>query len=376
MEMRRRFLAVVSATALVGGLGVAVTVSAAAAATSSAPGAGVTFSSQSGVANLVTHYVVTPGARGAAPAASTSSSEERAINFSPKGNPNPTNRTVSGGVTSSGSASETQVSAGTPAASASFIGQQASPATCSYFANGCNPPDMALGASSQFVLQGVNTQWQVLDTPGNVHPGSPVRASTFFGVPDATASNGALCDTAHNSQPSLSDPRALYDPIAGRFFAAMLQPENSLGIAPDCAFKSVYYVAVSQTSDPNGSWNVYEFDMSLGRNFGADYTQLGINGQAVYFSANMFSNTDNGFYAELFEANKAKMEGGKGSFTADGFFNLRANGPGITAATGPFLADTVNPAINLDASAGNTDTSANTLDGPDPVTGNYCGFTD
>jgi hypothetical protein len=234
---------------------------------------------------------------------------------------------------------------------------------------------MALGASSQFVLQGVNTQWEVLDSAGNVQPGWPASAQTFFGVPNVTAADGTPCDVAHNSQPFLSDPRALYDPSGGRFWAAMLQAENSLGIAPDCTFKSVYYVAVSQTSDPNGNWNVYEFDMSMGRNFGADYTQLGINGQAVYFSANMFSNTDNGFYAELFEANKAKMEAGKGSFTADGFFNLRANGPGITAATGPFLADTVNPSINLDASAGNTETFVNTLDGPDPVTGHFCGFT-
>src|SRR5258708_34159390 len=108
MDMRRRFLALVSAPALVGGLGVAVPVSAAAAAASSAPGAGVTFSSQSGVANVVTHYVVTPGARGAAPAASTSSSEERSINFSPKGNRNRTNRTVSGGLPTPRSASEAQ----------------------------------------------------------------------------------------------------------------------------------------------------------------------------------------------------------------------------------------------------------------------------
>src|SRR5260370_8695224 len=215
--MRRRIVAVVSAAALVGALGVAVTVSAAGAATSSAPGAGVDVSVQRGGAHVVTHDVVPPGTRGAASSASIlASSEERSLTLSPKGNRNRTNRTVSGGVTSSSSASETQSSVSTPSASASFIGQQASPATCSYFANGCNPPDMALGASPQFVLQGVNTQWEVLDTAGNVQPGWPVRASTFFGVPDATASNAALCDTAHNSHPFLTDPRSLYDPIDGR----------------------------------------------------------------------------------------------------------------------------------------------------------------
>jgi hypothetical protein len=378
VETRRRLVAAASVATLVGAL--AVTVPTVAASSESSPGAGVTFSSQPGMAALVTHYVVSPAERRKSSATTTSPStgENRSITLSPKGDRNRTSRIATSGVSSTNTVQDTHQSdnTNTPSPSASFIGQQASATTCSYFVgSGCNPPDMALGASSKFVLQGVNTQWEVLDPAGNVQPGWPVSAQSFFGVPNVTNASGAPCDTAHLSQPFLSDPRALYDPIGGHFWAAMLQAEDSLGIAPDCAFKSVYYVAVSQTSNPNGKWNVYEFDMSMGRNFGADYTQLGINGQAVYFSANMFSNTDNGFYAELFEANKAKMEDGKGGFTADGFFNLQAHGPGITAATGPFLADTVNPAINLDGSAGAAETFVNTLDGPDPVNGHFCGFT-
>ncbi len=376
VETRKRLVAVVSGAALFGAL--AVTAPVVAASSDSSPGAGVTFSSQSGSATVLAHYVVSPKDRRTGTSSSTSTAgENRSITLSPKGDRNRSSRTATAGVTSSNTVQDTERSdnTNTPSPSASFIGQQASAITCSYFVgSGCNPPDMALGASSQFVLQGVNTQWEVLDTAGNVQPGWPASAQSFFGVPNVTAANGTPCDVAHNSQPFLSDPRALYDPIGGRFWAAMLQAENSLGIAPDCQFTSVYYVAVSQTSNPNGKWNVYEFDMSMGANFGADYTQLGINGQAVYFSANMFGNAG-GFYAELFEANKAKMEAGKGGFTADGFFNLRANGPGLTAATGPFLADTVNPAINLDGSAGGDETFVNTLDGPDPVTGNFCGFT-
>jgi hypothetical protein len=376
IETRKRLVAVVSGAALFGAL--AVTVPAVAASSNSSPGAGVTFSSQPGVAAVLAHYVVSPRDRRAGTSSSSSSSgENRTITLSPKGDRTRQSKTATAGVSSTNTVQDTQRSdnTNTPSPSASFIGQQASAITCSYFVgSGCNPPDMALGASSQFVLQGVNTQWEVLDTAGNVQPGWPVSAQSFFGVPNATAANGTPCDVAHNSQPFLSDPRALYDPIGGRFWAAMLQAENSLGIAPDCQFVSAYFVAVSQTSNPNGKWNVYEFDMSMGANFGADYTQLGINGQAVYFSANMFGNAG-GFYAELFEANKAKMEAGKGGFTADGFFNLRANGPGLTAATGPFLADTVNPAINLDGSAGGDETFVNTLDGPDPVNGHFCGFT-
>jgi hypothetical protein len=230
---------------------------------------------------------------------------------------------------------------------------------------------MAVAASPEFVFQGVNTQFEVLDTAGHVQPGWPVGAQAFFGVPNVTTATGTPCDVAHKSQPFLSDPKALYDAHDGRFWAASLQLENALGIAPDCPFKTTYLIAVSQTSDPSGSWNVYEFDMSLGQPFVADFTQIGLSSQAVFFSANMFTADGSAFpYAELFEANKAKMERGQGGFTADGFFNLRANGPGITAATGPFLADTVQPALNLDG--GSTGTFVDTLDGPDPVTGHFC----
>jgi hypothetical protein len=248
---------------------------------------------------------------------------------------------------------------------------------------------MALAASPQFVLQGVNMQFQVWDTAGNVQPGWPVGAQKFFGVPNVTNADGEPCDTAHKSQPFLSDPRALYDPVDKRFWAAVLQIENGFGIARDCPFLSVYYIAVSQTSNPSGAWNVYEFEMSLDKTFtanpdkfpeqlvGADFTMLGIDGQAIYFSANMFTQ-DGNFYAwaEVFEANKANMEGGQSDFTAAGFYDLQANGPGITPVTGPFIADTVQPAINLDGSANGAELFVTTFDAPDPVNGNFCGPTD
>ncbi len=262
----------------------------------------------------------------------------------------------------------------TPGTSSSFIGQQGSATTCSYFAHGCNPPDMALAASPSFVLQGVNTSWEVLDTSGKVVSG-PVSAQNFFGAPNEPGN----CDPGSGNQPFLSDPRALYDPADGRFWAAMLQIEGSVafGVAGNCPYKSVYWVAVSQTSDPTGAWNVYEFNMETdvaGQKFGADYTQLGINSQAVYFSGNMFGE-NGGFFAELFEANKSQMESGGTSFTADGFYNLLVTaGPGITSKTGPFVADTVQPTLNLDSSNGTTETFLDTVDGPDVQNGHFCGF--
>ncbi len=372
MEVRKRIVAVASAAAVAGALAVGVAPSVAAG---SSPGSDINFTFQTGVVPLVAHYVVSPAGK---KNASGSLQESRTVNLSPKrielSHDNAVQRNSSGGESGDNSG-ERNGGGSTPPTTSSFIGQHAASTTCSYFAAGCNPPDMALGAGPNFVLQGVNTQWQVTDTSGNVMPGWPVSAQNFFGVPNVTNPDGTPCDTAHGSQPFLSDPRALYDPIDHRYWAAMLQVENGLGIAPDCPFLSVYYVSVSQTSNPNGKWNVYEFDMSMGQPFAADYTEIGLNGQGVYFSGNMFGVGPNGgFYAEVVEANKTRMEKGQDKFTADAFFNLQATGPGAPANF-PFLADTVQPTMNIDGSAGNTEIFADTIDGPDLLNGNLCGFT-
>lgn len=341
---------------------------------SAAGSTSVNFTFQS-TSSSFTNQVVTAANRGAAVASAAVDESPLAPKW-PKGNGPNSLVNAAGGVSGAGSSSASATTA-TPATTSSFIGEQSSATTCSYFGHGCNPPDMAIAASPNWVFQGVNTSWEVLDTKGNVQPGWPVGAQQFFGAPNVTNADGTACDVAHQSQPFISDPRALYDPADGRFWAAELQVEGSqaFGVALDCPYKSVYWVAVSQTSDPRGAWNVYQFNMETdvaGQKFAADYTQLGINGKAVFFSGNMFGE-NGGFFAELFEANKAQMESGGTAFHADGFFNLRGTGPGTTAATGPFLADTVNPALNLDG--GSSETFAGTMDGPDVMTGHLCGFT-
>jgi hypothetical protein len=340
-----------------------------AAASQSLPTGGLTFASTPTSAHF-SKSVVTAAGKGTS-GVSVAINETATLTKWPKGY-GPASIHGNSGVT--GGSDATGTGRSTPGTTSSFIGQQGSATTCSYFAQGCNPPDMALAASPSFVLQGVNTSWEVLDTSGNVVSG-PVSAQNFFGVPNEPDN----CDLDHGNQPFLSDPRALYDPADGRFWAAMLQIEGSaaFGVAQNCPYKSSYWIAVSQTSNPTGAWNVYEFNMETdvaGQQFGADYTQIGINSQAVYFSGNMFGE-QGGFFAELFEANKAQMESGGTSFTADGFYNLRVTaGPGITGQTGPFLADTVQPTLNLDNSNGTTETFLDTVDGPDVQNGHFCGF--
>src|ERR1700694_355421 len=224
------------------------------------------------------------------------------------------------------------ISVNTPTTSAKFQGMANSASTCPYF-GGCQPPDQALAASPNWVLQGVNTSFAVYSTTGTLQAGWPKNAQNFFGVP-----NPGICDP---NGPFLSDPRAFYDPKDGRFWVAELQVEGAFGLN-SCPEKTLYWIAVSKTNNPNGVWNVYAFNMAINvskscATCAADYTQFGFDQTAIYFSGNMFDQAGTVYnYAESFSALKSTMEAGS-PVTAYGFFNFTANG---------VLLDTVQPVEN------------------------------
>lgn len=198
----------------------------------------------------------------------------------------------------------------------SFNGQEDSASTCPYW-GGCEHPDMALATSSSWVFQGVNEAYAVYDTHGNLQSGWPKNYVPFFGVPAVGS-----CDS---NGPYMVDPRAFYDPVDQRFWAVTLQDEGAFGYN-NCPFASLFWIAVSQTNNPNGKWNVYSFDMARGTSFAADYTEAGFNQKAVFFTSNMLNKTSANFiYAEAFAASKAGMEAGQ-SVTAKGFTDLKAGG--------------------------------------------------
>jgi hypothetical protein len=160
----------------------------------------------------------------------------------------------------------------TPLTLAKFKGMADSPSICP--PSGCQPPDQALATSSSWVLQGVNTSFAVYNTTGTRQSGWPKQAKRFFGVP-----NPGSCSP---SGPFLSDPRAFYDPKDGRFWTAILEVEGAFGVN-SCPEKTFYWIAVSQTNNPNGVWNVYAFNMALSTTNVADYTEFGFDQTAIYF---------------------------------------------------------------------------------------------
>jgi hypothetical protein len=182
-----------------------------------------------------------------------------------------------------------------------FNGMADSTTICPPF--GCQPPDMAIAASSKYVLQGVNTSYALYSNTGTLLAG-PINAQDFFGIPDPAPFG---CDP---TGPFLSDPRAFYDPNTGRFWVALLQVENAFGIGTHCNFLSVYWIA--NLEPVSGNINVYRFDMALGTTNVADYTQFGFNATTVTFNGNMFNNAGTAYeYDEVQFADKAAMEKGE-----------------------------------------------------------------
>src|SRR5579859_1007216 len=240
-----------------------------------------------------------------------------------------------------------------------FQGQSNSAATCPYF-GGCQPPDMGLAANAAgLALQSVNESLALYDVHGNLQPGWPKNAQNFFGVANPSPSG---CDPAG---PFLSDPRSWYDPYQNRWGEAELQVEGAFGLNA-CSFQTLYWIAVSQTLNPNGAWTVFAINMAFGSDStaAADYTQFGFNGDGIYVSANMFNNAGTAYdYAEVAGCSKIFLYFG-GTQKCNGWFNLTAGGVAL---------DTVNPVqmpVNTDHGP-HSEFFVSSFTQPDPF-GNNC----
>ena len=123
------------------------------------------------------------------------------------------------------------------------------------------PPDPELTVGPNHVIAVVNVALEIYDKNGN----SLVGPTTF----DSFMSANPNCT-------GVFDPNAIYDESADRYI---------LGIDAD---GTGYCLAVSQTGDPTGGWNIYHFATASGSIF-FDYPHAGVGRDAIYMGANMFT---------------------------------------------------------------------------------------
>jgi hypothetical protein len=132
--------------------------------------------------------------------------------------------------------------------------------------NGKTPSDTVIAVGNDYVVQMVNVTGQIYDKAGTVV--KTFDLGTFFACP-----GGAGVGT---------DPRVLYDAPSARFFAAY-ECLPAGGDETD--------VAVSDTSDPRGSWSVYNVKDNSTKVL-QDQQKLGVTNDKVSLSWNNYDATD------------------------------------------------------------------------------------
>jgi hypothetical protein len=147
------------------------------------------------------------------------------------------------------------------------------------------PPDQGLATNGTQVFEAVNVAFRIFTSHGSPLS-DPIDFADFFAVPpkdSATTFNG------------LTDPRVFFDPQSKRFFLTIL--EYQYNGKTGAFLGSEDLLAVSQTSDATGNYNLYSIDVSDRSNpacapgcFG-DQPLIGVNDDGFYFSNNEFSNT-------------------------------------------------------------------------------------
>src|SRR5579884_455319 len=186
-------------------------------------------------------------------------------------------------------------------------------------ANGGNqfnvePPSPQIAVANGFVLEGVNNAIQVYNTSGKALLPAVLATNELFGVAPAidrsTGFNGVYP----------TDLRVFYDPDINRWFVLQRSQDNDPAGNPISL--SHLYVAVSQTGDPTGTYNIYVADTTNTGNPGCpcleDYLQVGADQYGFYISADEYDTSAfPGFVdATIWAISKASLQSGAHAPTA------------------------------------------------------------
>lgn len=204
------------------------------------------------------------------------------------------------------------------------------------------PADQGLCVGNGYILETVNSALQVY-TANNGTPASAVLSlNEFYGFPPAIdRTNGTF-------GPFTFDISCHYDPDSRRWFhlAVDLDQDPETG---DFNGKNYLDLAVSTSSDPRGSWNIYripgvndgtegtpDHNCAGGPCF-ADFPHIGVDQNGVYITTNEFPLFEDGFNgAQVYAISKQALASGANSIdvylfdTAQPAWQVRAGEPGFT----------------------------------------------
>jgi hypothetical protein len=200
------------------------------------------------------------------------------------------------------------------------------------------PPDQGLCAGNGFVVETVNDALNVYsaatgasvlpdNTATNIVSGFPrnvnhtIDLNSFYGYPPSINRSTGV------RGPEVTDPSCLFDAQTQRFFVLSLTLDPQVNGPCQGVLSCVNHLdlAVSQTSDPTGGWNIYRIDVTNdGTNSGGvnpgpylgDYPHIGADANGIYLTTNAYPWHGNGFAgAQVYALSKAQLAAGASNVT-------------------------------------------------------------
>jgi len=194
------------------------------------------------------------------------------------------------------------------------------------------PPDQGLCVGNGYVVEAVNDVFNVFNTSGqsvlpdntatNIVAGFPrnvnhaIDLNSFYGyAPAINRATGVRGEF-------VTDPSCLYDAQTQRFFLVVLTLDSQVPGPCQGVFSCVNHLdlAVSQTANPTGNWNIYKLDVTNdGTNTGGvnpgpylgDYPHIGADANGIYLTTNAYPWHTNGFSgAQIYAFSKAQLAAG------------------------------------------------------------------
>ena len=185
------------------------------------------------------------------------------------------------------------------------------------------PPDQGLCVGHGFVIEPINLAFAVYNESGTRLTAVTALNQFYNRSPAINRVTGVTGDF-------LSDPKCYWDPVGQRFIQTILEVDAP-GVFNGVATVNGTHVliAVSQTSNPTGKWNLYSLDTTDNGANGTpahtgcpclpDQPLLGANRDGVFIDTNEFQNNTSFFFngAQMYALGRAALESGASSVVFD-----------------------------------------------------------
>jgi hypothetical protein len=219
--------------------------------------------------------------------------------------------------------------------------------------NNIEPPDQALCAGNGFVVEAINDALAVYDENGNSLTAVTALNQFYHLLPFFNRVTGFVGD-------DVSDPKCYYDPVGKRFIQTILEVDSPGNFGQPPFNRTHILIAVSQTSDPTGSWNLFTIDSSDDGLNGTpahtacpclpDQPLLGANQDGVFIDTNELQNNASLLFngVQMYALGRASLES---STSTVGFVHLDL-GPVPTGDANLPMWGSIQPSTALDPGSG------------------------